>query len=202
MKFPKLVVDYVEADHPRRVTEYFGDIGTRDWREVAETIAAEQMADIQPWLQGVKTSLDIGCGLAGLSIMLGNRSGVETVHLVDGGGGVSSKVGFGSRLPWSDVAIAAALARANLTGTKVVAYRADDLPGAIPADLIVSMKSWGHHYPVGVYADFARRSLNPGGIAVLDIRRGSGGFEEMEAAGFVPVGKISETPKSERFAFR
>ncbi len=44
-------------------------------------------------------------------------------------------------------------------------------------DFIISLLSWGHHYPVTTYLDKAYNILNEGGSMLLDIRKGSDGLD-------------------------
>ena len=69
------------------------------------------------------------------------------------------------------------------------------LPEAL--DLVISLISWGFHYPVAVYADQVREILRPGGRVILDVRKGTDGREQLEAR-FPRVLQISETRKKER----
>ena len=44
-------------------------------------------------------------------------------------------------------------------------------------DLIISLISWGFHYPVETYLDEVYEKLSPGGILIMDIRKGFEGIE-------------------------
>ena len=41
-----------------------------------------------------------------------------------------------------------------------------------PVDLILSLHSWGFHYPISVYLDSVIKVLAPNGKIIIDIRRG------------------------------
>jgi SAM-dependent methyltransferase len=43
------------------------------------------------------------------------------------------------------------------------------------ADIVTSTLAWGFHFPVETYLDEVAAVLAPGGVLVLDVRRGSGG---------------------------
>ena len=47
-------------------------------------------------------------------------------------------------------------------------------------DLILSIRSWGFHYPVGTYLDGVDRALAEDGVLILDIRNETGGEDEIQ----------------------
>jgi hypothetical protein len=70
-------------------------------------------------------------------------------------------------------------------------------------DLVISLRAWGHHFPVVVYIDLVRRLLKRSGIVILDIRNGTDGIEVMTEAGFEVLRRISDSSiKCQRVAFR
>ena len=42
-------------------------------------------------------------------------------------------------------------------------------------DVVISIISWGFHYPVSTYLEDVHEALVPGGVAILDIRNGTDG---------------------------
>ncbi|MGK0448192.1 MAG: SAM-dependent methyltransferase, partial [Polaribacter sp.] len=44
-------------------------------------------------------------------------------------------------------------------------------------DLIISIISWGFHYPVETYLDEVFDNLKPGGTLIVDVRKDSNGLE-------------------------
>jgi len=89
--------------------------------------------------------------------------------------------------------------RYTISDTSIVAFRNDSL---VPlrrgtVDLVVSLISWGFHYPVPVYLDQVRALLRPGGRVILDVRKETDGRAQLEAR-FPGVTTISETRKKER----
>jgi hypothetical protein len=49
-----------------------------------------------------------------------------------------------------------------------------------PVDLIVSLISWGFHYPVATYLDRSHELLRDGGRLIIDVRKGTGGVEQIK----------------------
>jgi hypothetical protein len=62
-------------------------------------------------------------------------------------------------------------------------------------DLVVSLISWGFHYPLSTYLDQVYNLLRTGGHLIIDLRYREGGLEELEKR-FSSVTKISEFTKS------
>lgn len=77
---------------------------------------------------------------------------------------------------------------------------ADEWP-ATRFDLVVSLISWGFHYPVETYAGKVAASLAKGGVVILDVRRESGGMEELQRW-FPRIDVIAEASKHVRVAAR
>lgn len=124
--------------------------------------------------------LDIGCGLAVMDIMLAKFAHVHTFHLLDGiGKGPKQQYTASAVEPWGSVHWGYDLMRANVPEdvsiTKHVVADRQDTERAnrnleVPVDMVMSLRSWGHHYPTSTYAELASRSLKSGGLLLLDIR--------------------------------
>ena len=63
--------------------------------------------------------------------------------------------------------------------------------------LMVSLISWGFHYPIATYLNLVVERLNEGGRLILDVRRESGG-REARASPFAACDVICEDAKFER----
>jgi SAM-dependent methyltransferase len=173
------------------------------WRErmSAQYRAFEQACAGMHW----HTVLDIGCGLAGIDALLTRRFGARRAHLLDGDG-LAPKVNGWNKATGArnDVEKGAELVRANSgPDVEVVSHVAgDDLQIDDQLDLVISSRSWGHHYPIPVYLPLVRRALRSGGTLILDIRRKTDGVRELEAAGFMQIGRIEDhSEKCDRLIF-
>ncbi len=165
---------------------------------------AREYAEIAPHLPPRAVAiLDIGCGVGGIDVLLHRHYGTPRLYLVDRTH-MSDKVyyGFADRGAFYNCFDAT---RRLLTGNRVpegdLRFREVgeecrlDIPEAV--DLVVSLISWGFHYPVPVYADQVLALLRPGGRVILDVRKGTDGRAQLEAR-FARVTVISETRKKER----
>jgi len=169
-----------------------------------ELAAVQKFAALWPVLAGRRppeSLLDIGCGLALIDVHLARAWPGVRVHLLDGDGTGAQDRGFKQTMTaWGDVAAGAAMMRANVPACPPVTIHAPR-PFHLAVDLIISSRSWGHHYPVSVYAESVVRSLNPGGLVVLDIRTGTSGLTQLAALGFEVVCRIPDpSEKCGRFA--
>lgn len=199
--FPSEVHGYI---NDIRAIEYFGDLGGRNWQEVATEAWDEQVSDIAKAvdIDRVESVLEIGCGLGGLSANLAMR-GVGRVYLLDGSKPVVAKVGFGSdRYAWSDVSVAELVVIENAPGAVVSGHTPETFPDERGIDLVVSMKSWGHHYPVDIYATKVANVLADDGLIVMDLRRGRRGIEAMKRFGFEVKSVLRESEKFTRVCLR
>ena len=145
---------------------------------------------IAPWLpQRFDSILDIGCGGAWIDVFIANNHGLKTVHLMDGVTAGPKRRGYGEAgLPWRSVS--SGMARVFQNAAVGVIGHGPDPSLTIPVDVIISLKSWCHHYPAQHYLPLAKRSLKPGGILVVDVRVETGGEETIIDGGFQKLGAI------------
>lgn len=68
-------------------------------------------------------------------------------------------------------------------------------------DLVLSLISWGFHYPVATYLDRVRALLSDDGVLILDVRRGTGGLEDLRRA-FRQVEIVQAADKFDRVLAR
>lgn len=204
--FPQRVLTYMAPGDPAlaraRAERYPGRMAS-EWATIAPYVRADITLDI----------LDIGCGLGGIDVMIARHRSVDSITLIDGTGDIAKrgKINFKpDQEAWADVRVARDFVTENTRVCLVSADTPDNLLRAAMTckvmqmsgfDLIVSLRSWGHHYPASVYAKAAHIFLSAGGRAILDIRRGTGGRQEMEAVGFRFVAICDEGKKHQRMVF-
>ena len=68
-------------------------------------------------------------------------------------------------------------------------------------DIIISLISWGFHYPVSTYLDECYKKLNNNGVLIIDIRKNVGGEKELGTR-FNNIKVISEGKKYRRLLVR
>ena len=193
----------------------------RDWAEREYASFLKQYQALKPTVFDVyrpSTILDIGCNTAFLDLVLMQHAGVKVFHLVDGDGRSRQKVKFApSPVPWGDVTLGAELLHLNAPEDVAVFPWVIAPPSGAevfnvtfntPLDMIISTRSWGHHYPVETYLGMAQRCVRPGGILILDLRDLNGimpmQVDTLRSAGFTPVLRlddVSRMNKCKRWVF-
>jgi SAM-dependent methyltransferase len=170
-----------------------------------EEKAYRDFKTIKDWiLPEYKSILDIGSGLGGVDIVIANYTNISTINIIEGDGDLENRqTNYHQNIqPWCDRKLARSLIVRNVSKDVVVNDYPPDPSLTIDADLIISLKSWGHHYPVGVYIDLVKRSLQPGGRVIMDIRwRKGDGRQTMQDNGFLFLAKVYDTPKCGRAVF-
>lgn len=138
--------------------------------------------------------LDLGCGWAIIDILIARHIQIDEIHLVDGDGTGEKKSGFkDDTKAWNDVNFGAEIVRLNLqTNTQVIEHFADPDKIDVRVDLVISCRSWGHHYPISVYSDTVRRCLKPGGHVITDVRNQTDGLEQLKDMGLRVVEQIPD----------
>lgn len=151
----------------------------RQFRE----LMTEELVSLRPLLpRTVARVLDVGCGVGGIDALLFQHYGRDrTIHffLLD-----RTELPRPPRYGFSDgsefynsLEVAKHLLCANgVAEANVHPIRAAEAgPVSLPeVDLVISLASWGFHYPVSVYLDPVWRALAPGGVVILDVRTGLG----------------------------
>jgi SAM-dependent methyltransferase len=159
---------------------------------------------IRSWLpEDAKTVLDIGCGLGGIDVLLYRHFGSTkemSLYLVDRTQ-TDQRIHYGYRES-ADYYNSFEMTRVFLVlngvpETSLVMLEARDDAGLQvpePVDLIVSLISWGFHYPVATYLDRSHELLHNGGRLIIDVRKGTGGVEQIKKK-YGNATVIAEGPK-------
>jgi SAM-dependent methyltransferase len=145
--------------------------------------------------------LDIGCGLAGIDVFLYRHYGSPRIYLLD-------KTGQSKDLHYNLEAEASyynslQLARELLEKHEVRARDIHEIDiDKVPFpnekfDVIISLLSWGFHYPVSTYLEKVKTALTPDGVLVIDVRKSSDG-EKVLRENFSKVRSLELDKKTSR----
>lgn len=190
---------------------------TRLQGELAERYyeaCAEDFATIRDYLpDGCHRILDIGCGVGGLDVLLARHlCGDGHFYLLDHDR-VDDLVyyGFADSAPaYNSLALTKATLEANGVDREAVtlleAGKAYTGPGEslwrfrLPeqVDLVLSVRSWGYHYPVHEYLDDVWRVLRDDARLILDVRKRTGGMKALKRHPWANVEVIYEESKLRR----
>lgn len=134
--------------------------------------------------------LDIGCGIGGIDVLIHQNHGRPQMDLMDGTGVAAAKFGFLERLePYNDMQVTMDVMRMNrVDGASCLDLMSELDEGAY--DLVLSLLSWGHHYPVRIYLSRVTQALKPGGLVVLDLRKHRASAEELTVRGYQVVAEL------------
>ncbi|MDG3547085.1 hypothetical protein [Methanobacterium formicicum] len=157
---------------------------------------------IKPFLPSdIKSILDIGCGVAGIDVLLSKHyeNNVD-IFLLDKTS-VDDKVYYHFEKKgsfYNSLNVSKDLLEINgIKPLKIHLQEATDnnrIKFNTKFDLIISFISWGFHYPISTYLDEVYEKLSAYGVLIVDIRRGTGEENEIREK-FGNCNIIFKTPK-------
>jgi hypothetical protein len=182
---PDEAVKYIRFQRSRYIEKKVPDPEEVKRRYAAHV--AEDYAGMEPHLPAkVEKILEIGCGVAAIQAFLKQKYPDAKLELLDadtvtdeGGAGYHPE----KRELYNSRAVTEGLLAAN--GVTVSKWHDVGTKELLEADLIISMASWGYHYPLSTY--------RAKGFAIVDLRRGP-----EKAQGKI----IFKGPKYDRCAFQ
>jgi SAM-dependent methyltransferase len=193
----KLAPEHVTALCYQR-TQYLAQLA-----RAYETEMRETLEQLRPHLPArLEHVLDIGCGLAGIDLLLARAYPGAHFTLLDRDGfDTRRRVGWAKHV--ADFGAYNHLAESDrflhINGVQRRRYATHDIGREPfprkPFDLVISLLSWCFHYPADTYAHLIR--LAPGGVLIVDVRRGTDISALGEPAAVVHVGE-----KHDRLLFR
>lgn len=149
--------------------------------------------------------LDIGCGVAGIDVLIQEhyRPDDLEIHLLDKTQtdervfyGFESTAAFYNSLEVArNLLVSNGIPEERIHAIEAGADHRIGIEGEV--DLVISLFSWGFHYPVSTYLERVREILAPGGSLIADLRQKTRGRELLEGA-FGPLTIVQETPKRVR----
>lgn len=176
-----------------------------------EQYGAELLAtyfSIAPYLPDVAGRpariLDIGCGMAGIDVFLYRHYTTPPLLILADKQGVAERIVCGFQpskeafTPYHDFGLARQLLELNdVPRIHTVTWDLNhkSLPEA-PCDVVISLLSWGFHYPIADYAPV----VSPRGVVIADCREGTDGKVQLERRGTCTV--VHRDPKYQRVVCR
>lgn len=143
---------------------------------------------IKPYLPPSATSiLDIGCGVAGIDIFVSRHYENKADIVLLDKSIIDKKLYYGYEAKgcfYNSLLVAKNLLVDNGVDPKKIHLLEPTGDNKIEwegtFDIIISLLSWGFHYPVSTYLNQVYENLSRKGIAILDVRKNTGGKEEIE----------------------
>lgn len=145
--------------------------------------------------------LDIGCGLAGVDYFIYRNKEPEHMYLLDKDK-VDTSIWYGYKQKgsaYNSMHILQLIMRQNnIPDTSYTLIDIDRVPfPEVSFDVIISLISWGFHYPIVTYIKEVKNTLSPQGVLIVDIRKDTD-CEELLRSVFSNIEIIEERAKSKR----
>ena len=188
----------LKLGHDLYVRHLMRRVERRRRQEIAQAFSdglRRDLESLRPYLPDrAEAVLDVGCGLGGIDILLHRHYAPSSPSLVlldrDG---VSTDVFYGyedDAAHYTSLSYARRLLEENGVPPGDITTLDTDRDG-YPVDhrfdLIVSLISWGYHYPVATYLDEVDRTLADGGTLIVDVREDTGAEEALGVLGEAEV---------------
>lgn len=165
----------------------------------------EDFETIRTYLDGrfIRSFLDIGCGLAGPSVLISKYLNDPWTFLLDKEDNNQLRYGYENHDAfYNKQYLTEQFFRLNGHPHFKYLDGLDPLTGFMPVDLIVSFYSWGWHYPIGTYIEQVNDITKRGSLIITDIRvttKGEACFKGFSQIGYINVN--SQGYKGNRFIF-
>ena len=146
---------------------------------------ADQLIKFLP--PNIKTILDIGCGIAGVDIVLNEYLKFSKIYLLDKTK-TEEEIWYGFKKSgafYSSLELAKETFKINGFNTNLIELIDAPKDGDIrlqkgSIDLVISTISWGFHYPISTYINSVINLLNDKGILIFDLRTEETSNEELK----------------------
>lgn len=152
-----------------------------------------------------KSVLDIGCGIAGINIFINRHYNSENLkfYLLDKSAVednvfylFNSRGAFYNSLELArDTLTTSGIKTENISLLEANEKNEINVPHSL--DLILSLISWGFHYPIGTYIDRVHEILSEKGRLIVDVRKDTDGLTLLKNK-FSHVQIIEETTTRQR----
>lgn len=157
---------------------------------------------IRPYLPRiVKSILDIGCGTAGIDVLISKHyQNAINIFLIDKTC-VDKRIYYDFNTNgsfYNSLRISKKVLECNgVLSSRIYLQEATEKNNILfnqQFDIIISLISWGFHYPINTYLTEVYEKLNKNGVLILDIRKGTCGENEIEQK-FGKYTVLLNTPK-------
>jgi len=128
--------------------------------------------------------LDIGCGIGGIDVLIGQKHPSCKFAMLDRDG-MEDAVFYGFKEHGAKYNYLSDtrefMVDNGICADNISTFNADK--GEWPADktfnVVLSLISWGFHYPISTYLPLVYNAMTPKSVLILDIRHNSRGYDEL-----------------------
>jgi len=150
--------------------------------------------------------LDIGCGIGGINAFIYQHyKNKPNIHLLDKDGIGEIFYGFEKEAShYNNLNLSKKFLVDNgLSEKKITTYDISkvEFPNNIEFDLVISLISWGFHYPLDTYLTNVSDMLTSGGVLILDLRKNSNDLNLLDSS-YTDIEIVDEDYKRIRVAGR
>lgn len=171
MNVPDSCIEYIKLQRS----------GYKDPRFEFKARMEQEYKTMKPFLSAeCKTVFDIGAGVGGIDVLLNQHYTDAHFYLFDSAA-ISEKpiYGFdrGESFYNSSFATVEMMEENGVEHFSLLDIAKDDISSFRNIDLVISLLSWGYHYPVQTYIEKVRNMISPTGRLIMDIRQNTNGIE-------------------------
>jgi hypothetical protein len=129
--------------------------------------------------------IDIGCGVAGIDVLLSTHYGHRARIVLVDKTQTDENIHYGFEKVasfYNNLFLAKEILNMNGVPESHVVLNTPEQFVAVPprADLVISLESWGFHYPISTYIDTVKKCIKAGGLILVEVRKSSGALEELQ----------------------
>ena len=157
--------------------------------------------------QSIGSVLDIGCGIGGIDYFIGKNNTNCQINLLDKTK-IEDNIYYGFKNKgafYNDLNISNSFLRDNGIKNEINLYTPDsDFSNMKNIKLIISLISWGFHYPTDTYIDLVNKVTCKDTIVILDVRKShiDSSIESFNKFNFKLIEEIVEFEKCKRLLFK
>lgn len=135
--------------------------------------------------ESVDNIIDIGCGLGGINLFIHEHYDQDIAHhLLDRNEQTDIYYMFNQDpVAYNSLKTTVSFLRkngANIDKLNPINITAESYPSEINFELVISLLSWGFHYPIETYLNNVKQSMVSNGCIIIDVRNSSGAFEKVK----------------------
>ena len=190
LPFIKKIIKVLPPSYFNQIISFESTVNKKGIKKKYKEEIQKEYNIIKDYLPGnCKTVLDIGCGIAGIDVFINKHflsSNLQFFLLDKTQREESMYYDYNKRAAFYNSLFVAknVLINNNINEENIHLIEAtsdNDIDINQNADLIISLISWGFHYPVDTYLEKADKILNVKGRIILDIRKETNGLRTMNS---------------------
>lgn len=174
------LIEFISNNYHERLENAFSRDVNSDFESIKDYIPPQRK------IKDFKI-LDIGCGIAGVDCVLNTHYKNPHFYLLDKST-VDSKIHYGYQKTgafYNSLSVAREILNINgVNYDRINTIEVDDVSSVVlprGMHLVISIMSWGFHYPVDVYLDKVTKILTDQGVLVIDVRDNTNGIELLKS---------------------